>query len=44
MCTHIIWLTRNKLHYYTGNYDTFIKTVAEQEVRRGRMTGKGKKK
>lgn len=30
--THIIWLTQNKLVYYTGNYDTFKKTVAEQEV------------
>jgi len=32
VCTHIIWLTKNKLSYYTGNYDTFRKTVAEHEV------------
>lgn len=33
VCTHIIWLTQRKLTYYTGNYDTFEKTVAENEVR-----------
>ena len=27
VCTHIIWLTRQNLTYYTGNYDTFKKTV-----------------
>jgi hypothetical protein len=27
VCTHIIWLTRNTLTYYSGNYDTFRKTV-----------------
>lgn len=32
VCTHIIWLTQNKLTYYTGNYDTFVKTVQENEV------------
>lgn len=32
MCTHIIWLTKQKLTYYTGNYDTFCKTVKENEV------------
>ena len=32
VCTHIIWLTKNKLVYYTGNYDTYCKTVAENEV------------
>ena len=32
VCTHIIWLTHQKLTYYTGNYDTFCKTVAENEV------------
>jgi hypothetical protein len=32
VCTHIIWLTQNTLTYYTGNYDTFRKTVAENEV------------
>ena len=34
VCTNIIWLTHQKLNYYTGNYDTFIKTVAENEVGR----------
>ncbi|GFH14362.1 uncharacterized protein HaLaN_10402, partial [Haematococcus lacustris] len=24
--THTIWITQGKLHYYTGNYDTFVKT------------------
>ena len=33
VCTHIIWLTQRKLTYYTGNYDTFVKTVQENEVR-----------
>jgi len=32
VCTHIIWLTQQKLTYYTGNYDTFCKSVAENEV------------
>ena len=32
VCTHIIWLTKKKLTYYTGNYDTFRKTVRENEV------------
>jgi ATP-binding cassette subfamily F protein 2 len=27
VCTHIIWLTRQTLTYYSGNYDTFRKTV-----------------
>lgn len=31
VCTHIIWITQKKLTYYTGNYDTFCKTVAENE-------------
>lgn len=30
--THTIWITEGKLKYYTGNYDTFKKTVAEQEI------------
>eukprot|EP00197_Chlamydomonas_leiostraca_P002023 CAMPEP_0202857324 /NCGR_PEP_ID=MMETSP1391-20130828/315_1 /ASSEMBLY_ACC=CAM_ASM_000867 /TAXON_ID=1034604 /ORGANISM="Chlamydomonas leiostraca, Strain SAG 11-49" /LENGTH=610 /DNA_ID=CAMNT_0049536115 /DNA_START=82 /DNA_END=1914 /DNA_ORIENTATION=- len=30
--THTIWITQGKLQYYTGNYDTFVKTVQEQEV------------
>ncbi|GAX84860.1 hypothetical protein CEUSTIGMA_g12281.t1 [Chlamydomonas eustigma] len=32
VCTNIIWLTHQKLTYYTGNYDTYLKTVAENEV------------
>jgi ATP-binding cassette subfamily F protein 2 len=32
VCTHIIWMTHQKLTYYTGNYDTFCKTVTENEV------------
>ncbi len=32
VCTHIIWLTKQKLTYYTGNFDTYTKTVRENEV------------
>ncbi|KAK9825404.1 hypothetical protein WJX81_001288 [Elliptochloris bilobata] len=32
VCTHIIWLTQQRLTYYTGNYDTYVKTVQENEV------------
>jgi ATP-binding cassette subfamily F protein 2 len=32
VCTHIIWLTQQKLTYYTGNYDTFQKTVNENNI------------
>uniref|UniRef100_A0A7S0Z840 Uncharacterized protein n=1 Tax=Ostreococcus mediterraneus TaxID=1486918 RepID=A0A7S0Z840_9CHLO len=32
VCTHIIWLTQQKLQYYTGNYDTFQKTLNENNV------------
>ena len=32
MCTHIIWLTKKKLTYYSGNYDVFRKTVKENEI------------
>jgi hypothetical protein len=32
VCTNIIWLTERKLTYYTGNYDTFVKTVEENET------------
>lgn len=32
VCTHMIWLTQNKLIYYSGNYDQFRKTVAEEEI------------
>lgn len=32
VCTHVIWLTKQQLTYYTGNYDTFVKTVRENEV------------
>ena len=27
VCTHIIWQTQGHLTYYTGNYDTYCKTV-----------------
>lgn len=29
VCTNIIHLDKNRLHYYTGNYDAFIKTRLE---------------
>ena len=32
VCTHIIWMTQGTLRYYTGNYDTFVKTVRDDEV------------
>eukprot|EP00873_Tetraselmis_striata_P032941 jgi/Tetstr1/453205/TSEL_040222.t1 len=32
VCTHTIWLTQQQLQYYTGNYTTFKKTVAENEI------------
>lgn len=32
VCTHTIWLTEQKLNYYTGNYTTFRKTVEEERV------------
>lgn len=32
VCTHIIRLTKKKLTYYSGNYDTFQKSVKENEV------------
>merc|ERR1711998_552883 len=32
VCTHMIWITEAKLQYYTGNYDTFCKTVEENKV------------
>ncbi|ACO63791.1 predicted protein [Micromonas commoda] len=32
VCTHIIWLTQGRLTYYTGNYDTFQKTVRDDEI------------
>jgi ATP-binding cassette subfamily F protein 2 len=31
VCTNIIDLTQRKLVYYTGNYDTYVKTKAEKE-------------
>ena len=41
VCTHIIWLTGARLTYYTGNYDTFRKTVAENEVVQLKVGGRG---
>jgi len=32
VCTHTIWLVDGKLEYYTGSYDTFVKTVEENKV------------
>jgi len=32
VCTHTIWLTKGKLTYYTGNYDTYCKTVRDEEL------------
>lgn len=29
VCTNIIHLDKNRLHYYTGNYDAFVKTRLE---------------
>ncbi len=31
VCTHIVHLTKKKLMYYTGNYDSFIQTKSEKE-------------
>mmetsp|Transcript_9478 Transcript_9478/g.15140 ORF Transcript_9478/g.15140 Transcript_9478/m.15140 type:complete len:1139 (+) Transcript_9478:93-3509(+) len=32
VCTHIIWMTQGQLIYYSGNYDTYEKTVSDNEV------------
>jgi ATP-binding cassette subfamily F protein 2 len=32
VCTHIIWMTQGTLRYYTGNYDTYVKTVRDDET------------
>lgn len=31
VCTNIIHLQNKKLHYYTGNYDTYVKSRKEKE-------------
>ena len=31
VCTHIMHLTKKRLTYYTGNYDSFVNTRAEKE-------------
>jgi ATP-binding cassette, subfamily F, member 2 len=31
VCTHMINFTRGHLNYYTGNYDSFVKTRSEKE-------------
>lgn len=31
VCTHIVYLSRKKLVYYSGNYDSFVKTREEKE-------------
>ena len=32
VCTHIIWMTQGTLRYYTGNFDTYVKTVRDDEI------------
>ena len=32
VCTHIIWMTQGRLTYYTGNYDTYQRTVRDNEI------------
>lgn len=32
VCTNIMHLHKTKLHYYTGNYSTYVKTRAEKEA------------
>ena len=31
VCTHIVHHTKKKLVYYSGNYDSFVKTREEKE-------------
>lgn len=31
VCTHMVHFTKNKLLYFTGNYDAFVKTKSEKE-------------
>jgi ATP-binding cassette subfamily F protein 2 len=31
VCTHIVHHTKRKLNYYSGNYDSFVKTRSEKE-------------
>ena len=40
VCTHIMHLHRSKLIYYTGNYDTYVKTRAEKEANQMKMYNK----
>jgi ATP-binding cassette subfamily F protein 2 len=37
VCTNIILLRKNKLHYYKGNFDTYVKTRKEQEENQAKM-------
>ena len=32
VCSHMIWLTDGKLKYYSGNYDTYCRTVEEDNI------------
>ena len=32
VCNNMIWLTNGKLKYYTGNYDTFCKSIQEENI------------
>lgn len=37
VCTHIMELQQGKLVYFTGNYDTYVKTRAENEANQMKM-------
>lgn len=37
VCTHIMNLSRGELVYYTGNYDTYVKTRQEKEANQMKM-------
>jgi ATP-binding cassette subfamily F protein 2 len=37
VCTHIMNLQKGKLVYYSGDYDTYVKTRAEQETNQMKM-------
>jgi len=31
VCTHTVWLTKQKINYYGGNYDSFCKVIADEQ-------------
>ena len=43
VCTNIILLRQNKLSYYSGNYDTYVKTRKEQEENQAKKHKKEQK-